>query len=192
MTARIESSRCWEVSRVDLGGLWTRQPNGGPQDRGKVRGGTVGKPSSARPVTGFHWPTVDSTISANCLSQVADLRRSPRPGRRPSVRRAWHRPGSGGCFADSAAGRALFCLDCLHSARRGTRRGHRRAFGGIMRIVKAQLHLRHVRFVGPTGVGKSTAVRSVSPVVTHLPAPITVLGSPPRPSTDLTLSLIHI
>lgn len=55
-----------------------------------------------------------------------------------------------------------------------------------MRIVKAQLHLRHVRFVGPTGVGKSTAVRSVSPVVTHLPAPITVLGSPPRPSTDLT------
>jgi energy-coupling factor transporter ATP-binding protein EcfA2 len=55
-----------------------------------------------------------------------------------------------------------------------------------MRVVSSQLHLRHVRFAGPSGVGKSTAVRSVSSVVTHRPAPIIQLGDPPQQSVDAT------
>ncbi len=59
-----------------------------------------------------------------------------------------------------------------------------------MRIINglspAHLHLRHVRFVGPTGVGKTTAIRAVSPVVTHRPGPVTLLGADPQPAVDVT------
>lgn len=43
----------------------------------------------------------------------------------------------------------------------------------------SRLHLRQVRFVGPTGVGKSTAIAAVSGVVLHEPRPVTLLGQPP-------------
>lgn len=49
----------------------------------------------------------------------------------------------------------------------------------------AFMHLRQVRFVGPVGVGKSSAIRAVSDVVRHQTGAVAVVGGVPREVTEV-------